>query len=450
MRVVRSLSLSAVTVMFASTATCLAEPLQGEVEVRPSLPGSVNGASARPIRGDVDKSASEKLKGGADRAATTPLQGGVDRNGDGTLQGGVGKTGTAPLTGGVEDLSRSPLRGRVDGQGALPLGAGVPSYSAVMRILQFKDIGTPPPNAPPPISQEEIERARFRDNPQSQKIPLRAIDNGTRVPIRGNVIDQPPQHPEFEGRPQRADISVPQRPEYSAPLRSDSGGDAPPLRSVSDSIERPIRNFEPPPIPQVNVTPDQVSIRPADNANVLTRPLPNTRILQPDPGREIPTAPVRGKPEGFQVKPEKKKRNKKTEIDAEPKTRSQPAPQLVAPMDESLLWDIWYQHVNALVCQAITKTMPKYGNPAGTNRVHITVWPDHRIDARLVEGTNSKFNSAILDAYRSLNLSAELEFPHGTQRKRNDYDTAHIQEIPATTAAFESRTIRGDLETLVK
>jgi hypothetical protein len=464
MNVVRSLlNLSAIMVMFASTATCLAKPLQGEVEVRPSVSGSATGTLARPIRGDVDKSKGEQLKGGVDRATDPPLQGGVDRNADPTLrggvgksadtrlQGGVGKNATVPLTGGVEDASRSPLQGRVDGKGELPLRAGIPSYSAVMRILQFKDTGGPPPNVPPPISQEEIERARFRDNPQSQKMPLRAIDNGTRSPIHGDVTDQPPPRPEFAGRPQRADISVPQRPEYSAPQRSDIGGDTPPARYVSDSIDRPMRNFQPLPVSNVNVIPNQVSIRPVDAANVLTGPLPNARILQPDESREIPRAPLRATPEGFQVKRDKKKkRDKKTEIEAEPKSRLQTAPQLVAPINESLLWDPWYQHVNALVCQAIRKSMPKYGNPAGTNRVHITVWPDHKIEVRLIEGSNPKFNDAILEAYKSLDLSAELKFPHGTQRKQNDYEIAHIQEIPATTASFESRTIRGDLETLLK
>ena len=102
------------------------------------------------------------------------------------------------------------------------------------------------------------------------------------------------------------------------------------------------------------------------------------------------------------------------------------------------------------MCAALRSSLPKHGNPAGTNRVHITVWADHRLVPRLIEGNNQNFDEAIIEAYKSLNGSAELEFPRGTRRKQNDYETAHIQEIPAATAAFESSTVRGDLETLVK
>ena len=142
----------------------------------------------------------------------------------------------------------------------------------------------------------------------------------------------------------------------------------------------------------------------------------------------------------------KKKRKKNADPEVIPKAQ----PQLSATMDEALLWDIWYKRVNDLVCQALIKSMPKHGNPAGFNRIKITVSANHQIEANLIEGRNQQFDAAILEAYASLNGKPELAFPQGTHRQTNVYETQHIQEIPAATSAFDSRTIHGDMETFVK
>ncbi|HEY9717388.1 MAG TPA: hypothetical protein V6C69_07965, partial [Trichormus sp.] len=85
---------------------------------------------------------------------------------------------------------------------------------------------------------------------------------------------------------------------------------------------------------------------------------------------------------------------------------------------------------------------------AGSDRVHITVWPDHRLTVSLIETSNSSFDTAVTSAYRSLNGDRGLEFPRGTRRTIVQYDTAHIQDVPAPTAQFDSTTIHGDLERL--
>ncbi len=368
------------------------------------------------------------------------------------VQGQVETQAKLPLQGNVVDSRRAPLQGSVNDQGA-SLGALVPNYSAVMRIVQFKKRDAIPQVTLPPISHEEIERARFRDDVNLSKMPLRSEDISDPRPLRSNTVGEPVRQTLSHGRPQRSALAVPQRPDSAPPSRTLISIDAPPIRTVAGGwLTPPSRQLldDQAPTSRVELNPERLSIRSSDGANVRPAPDANARLVQPAPGADISSAPQRAIPKGFQEPSKKKKRDKKTNLDLTPKGGLQAVPELAASADESLLWDRWYQHVNDLVCSALRTTMPKHGNPAGTNRVHITVWADHRIEPRLVEGNNQNFDQAIIEAYKSLNGSAELLFPGGTHRKQNDYETAHIQEIPAATAAFESSTVRGDFETLVK
>ncbi|RTL45255.1 MAG: hypothetical protein EKK48_04145 [Candidatus Melainabacteria bacterium] len=445
--------------------------LQGGVEQKDNAPlqGGVDTkvTTAPPLQGGVDTkvTTAPPLQGGVEQKATTapPLQGGVEQKvAAPTLQPGVGKfaseplrgavdqTGRPPLKGSVQDSQRNALQGQVSDQG-ISLGARTPSYSAVMRIIQIKKTDAVPVAKPPPITEAEIQRARFRDNPDLDRAPVRADDTPQGRPIRGQTNGGAPRPVVSDGRPQRTALGVPQRSEpEGAPTRTLLSVDAPPIRPDGGWFTPPSR------LPLDNQAPSSrvelnpmLFTRPADGANIAPGQ-DNSRILQPPPGRDIAAIPKRANPDGFQDVAKKKKRDKKTNLDVKPNAGAQAVPELAACADEMLLWDRWYQHVNDLVCAALRTTMPKHGNPAGTNRVHITVWADHRLEPRLVESNNPNFDQAIIEAYKSLNGSAELEFPKGTHRKQNDYETAHIQEIPAATAAFESRTVRGDLETLVK
>lgn len=434
-------------------------PLQGGIEQK-DVPLS-------PLQGGIEQKdiSVPPLQGGVERKVTTapPLQGGVEQKVAGpTLQPGVGKfasqplrgvvdqTGRPPLQGSVQDSQRNALQGQVSDQG-ISLGARTPSYSAVMRIIQIKKTDAVPTVKPAPITEDEIQKARFRDNANLDKIPVRADDSPQGRPVRGQTAGGAPRPVLSDGRPQRTALGVPQRfdPE-GAPTRTLLSVDAPPIRPDGGWFTPPSR------LPLDNQAPSSrvelnpmLSTRQGYGANI--RPgQDDSRVLQPPPERDIAAIPKRASSDGFQGAPKKKKRDKKTNLDLKPNSGAQAVPELAASAEEMLLWDRWYQHVNDLVCSALRTTMPKHGNPAGTNRVHITVWADHRIEPRLVESNNPNFDQAIIEAYKSLNGSAELEFPRGTQRKQNDYETAHIQEIPAATAAFESRTVRGDLETLVK
>lgn len=424
-------------------------PLEGQVQARPPLEGGVEkrapltgAVEARPpLQGGVEqKVAPEQLKPGYGRFANDPLRGAVDQ------------TSRPPLQGNVYDSRRAPLQGTVRDQGA-SLGARVPSYSAVMRIVQFKKTDVTPQIAPPPISREEIERARFRDDVNLSKAPQRSVDDGEPRPIRGGTAGDPVRQTASDGRPQRSVSSVPQRPESTPPSRTLISIDAPPIRKLQGGwLTPPSRELLDPQAPtsRVELNPARMLTQSNDGANIRPGPDANARLLQPTTNADIASAPQRANAKGFQEPRKKKKRDKKTDLDLTPNNRPQAASELAASADELLLWDRWYQHINDLVCTALRTTMPKHGNPAGSNRVHITVWADHRIDPKLVEGNNPNFDQAIIEAYKSLNGSAELQFPVGTHRRQNDYETAHIQEIPAATAAFESSTVRGDLETLVK
>ncbi len=437
----------------------IAPPIQGQVEARPPLEGAVE--ARNPLTGAVETRA--PLTGAVE--ARPPLQGGVEQKvapeslkpgygkfANEPLRGVVDQTGKPPLQGSVFDSRRAPLQGTVRDQGA-SLGARVPSYSAVMRIVQFKKTDVTPPTTPPPITREEIERARFRDDVNLSKVPQRSETDSEPRPIRGKASGEPVRQTASDGRPQRTSLSVPQRPNSVPPSRTLISIDAPPIRTVDGGwLTPPSRQLLDPQAPtsRVELNPARMMTEATDGANVRPAPNANARLQQPTTVADISSAPQRAISKGFQDAPKKKKRDKKTKLDLTPNTQPQVVSEVAASADELLLWDRWYQRVNDLVCAALRTTMPKHGNPAGTNRVHITVWADHRIVPKLVEGNNPQFDQAIIEAYKSLNGSAELQFPVGTHRGQNEYETAHIQEIPAATAAFESSTVRGDLETLVK
>lgn len=431
------------------TRVSVRSPIEGTVEARPPLEGGVE--TRAPLTGAVE--ARPPLQGGVERkVAPELLRPGFGKFANDPLRGAVDETGKPPLQGSVNDSNRAPLQGSVRDQGAL-LNARTPNYSAVMRIIQFKKTDVTPPVAPPPISREEVERARFRDDVNLSKVPQRSETNADPRPMRGNAAGDPVRQQSSNGRPQRTALSVPQRPDLVPPSRNLISVDAPPIRKMAGGW------FTPPsredldlqaPTSRAELNPALMINQSTAGANVRPAPDNNARLSQPPPNANISSVPQQTNMKGIQEPKKKKKRDKKTNLDLTPNSQPQPVPELAASADESLLWDRWYQHINDLVCAALRTTMPKHGNPAGRNRVHITVWADHRIDPKLVEGGNQNFDQAIIEAYKSLNGSAELQFPLGTHRNQNDYDTAHFQDIPAATALFDSRTVRGDLETLVK
>ncbi|HEY9677107.1 MAG TPA: hypothetical protein V6C76_03825 [Drouetiella sp.] len=424
-------------------------PLEGSAEQTAPLQGNVDRTA--PLQGNVDKTA--PLQGNVDRTAplqgnidqTAPLRGNIDQTAP--LQGNVDRT--APLQGNID--KQGPLNGRVQDQGGAPLNSMKPTYQAIMRIVQFKDKNGKVTAAPPPITRAEIEGARNRGRVDLNQIPVRSDDSG-RPPLRSNLDkNSAPSLTDQAARPKRTALTVPQREKEQTQPRLDSSMDPPPSRDIGEVVQRPVRGLMqiPQPPSHEDTIPQHISVPPS-TANVLAPPNQNSQLLIPQTKPELAASPQRAEQTKLRIKQRKKESDKSLIKDLAKTAQNHSSAAPATAVDESLLWDRWYANVNALVCQALQRTMPKHGNPAGTNRIKITVYADHRLEADIIVGSNTQFNQAVLEAYRSLNGNGELQFPAGTHRTINSYETAHIQEIPAVTAGFDSTLVRGDVENFVK
>jgi len=148
-----------IATMFVSSATYAGEPLEGKLEDAAPLP-------APPVQGGIEQAVTEPLQGNVEKRSTEPLKGNVEKVGTDQFNGKVQRPvsdQSAPLKGNVQ-TSRSPLlNGHVNDEGSIPFGAGTPNYAGIMRIFQFKQINGIPVVLPKPVTQAEIENARFRD-----------------------------------------------------------------------------------------------------------------------------------------------------------------------------------------------------------------------------------------------------------------------------------------------
>jgi endonuclease YncB( thermonuclease family) len=378
----------------------------------------------KPLEGHLSELSSETNVAEQAQGPVVPapvLQGAASSH---SLQGGVQQSSSSPLKGGVQDTEMRRLQGRVDGEQDAPqinLRAGIPNNSAIMRIIQFKPDSGTPISVAPSLPLQAVDHMPLRASTDLERAPLRAIADSDSPPSRATINEQP-----------RSETSEP------PPLRPDGFVDHPPMRLASGFDDQPpVRTIEEQSQQRINISSRMPERLPTQAANVLTPPLPDRsrKVRTPPRSVELPT-----RPQEVRVKRE---RIKRTEADIVPTQVPQ-----AASIDESLLWDRWYKHVNELVCAALTRTMPAHGNPAGSNRVQIKVWPNHHIQASLIQGSNQKFDDAVLKAYSSLDGNADLEFPRGTQRQIIEYETAHIQEVPAVTSGFNSQTIHGDLEVI--
>ena len=390
-------------------------PLQGKVEDKDAPSGG------QPLQGQVDK--------GGGVSSGTPLQGKVeDKDAAGAGQ---------PLTAHIQDTA---LKGKVEGdQTGGDLQALSPQGSAIMHIVQFRQDS---------VNQDAARASApaWELHPQTpQQRPLRgAVDDVTQPVRKIAVIEQAPKRDELqEQQPARDRDKRPVRQESEVlPVRTAAGVEQRPVRTVSEMNGLP---------PVRIVLGGEQAPQRAIADTVQTEQVPVRTEIEPGQREQR----VSAKKEKV-----KKPRRERVSIDAASATAWELHPQKphqrpvsdVVPLhplseqEQLLLWDRWYAHVNELVCRALTETMRKEGNPAGSDLVHITVWPDHRLQVSLVQAGNAGFDRAVLAAYASLSGDGGLEFPRGTQRGVVDYETAHRQEVAAPTALFDSSTIHGDLE----
>ncbi len=112
----------------------------------------------------------------------------------------------------------------------------------------------------------------------------------------------------------------------------------------------------------------------------------------------------------------------------------------------SLLWDAWYQNIDQLLREPLIEELKRHNNPAGSNRVQVTVWSDHHLEAFTVSNGPEAFDEAVLDAYRSLNGNPALAFPASSERTSVTYFAEHKHDNSSAPDAIETHEIRGDQE----
>lgn len=392
------------------------QPLQISVE-RTAVGVALNAeAASTALLGSAEQGRSAPLQGQIQRAA--PMQGAVERTDAawqgqlerGRFQAAVGQPNT-PLQGQLRDSS---LQGYVDRnqQQHIDLNALTPSRSGIMRIIQYKPQGATAAQLRTAVPDVVPDHAPVRNLTASDQAPVRKLSADDHPPTRTPLEEQPPQRQMVSSAPQRSFYMLegaPVRPLYNGMAPGPRIADVPPMRTLVESYT-PGRSL----------------------ANTYQQP---RRREIANPGTMLAFAP--------KTQPNFDTAAKHQRVKAVP----QP---VLTPEQETLLWDQWYARVNDMVCRALSRTLQTHGNPAGSNRIHITVWPNRNLRAEVVQTSNRSFDAAVVEAYRSLDGNSGLTFPSGTQRSVVDYESAHIQEIPAPTAHFDSSTIQGDRELISK
>jgi hypothetical protein len=122
-------------------------------------------------------------------------------------------------------------------------------------------------------------------------------------------------------------------------------------------------------------------------------------------------------------------------------------PSVPAPAQEAILWDPWYSHFERILEPALLRALEEQGSPMGTNTVAVTVSEDHTISVDVIKpAKDSQFNSAVWQAYASLNHNPALQFPPGTERSVIHFFIDHHKSSPDDPSVVISRKITGDIE----
>lgn len=114
-------------------------------------------------------------------------------------------------------------------------------------------------------------------------------------------------------------------------------------------------------------------------------------------------------------------------------------------------WDQWYATFTRAYEPLLIRAFRKYNDPAGSNTVAITVWPNHRLKVSVHQKQPAKydtFDRASVEAYAALNGSTALQFPIGSRRKQITFliDNKHASGNPIN--GVESLPFSGDKELL--
>jgi hypothetical protein len=109
-------------------------------------------------------------------------------------------------------------------------------------------------------------------------------------------------------------------------------------------------------------------------------------------------------------------------------------------------WDEWHARFAQLARNPILANVSKAKNASGSDTVQITVWRDHRMDAKITKPSNQAFDNAILAAYKQLAGNANLEFPKGSKRPSITFLVDNQHRGAGAPSGVQSQTSLGDRE----
>lgn len=117
--------------------------------------------------------------------------------------------------------------------------------------------------------------------------------------------------------------------------------------------------------------------------------------------------------------------------------------------EKAILWDQWHTNFANVAGQAILKAVRDSGNPTGTDTVTVVVYPDQRVEVTLSKpGKNTKFDQAVLSAYKSINHNKTFAYPTGSLRSSVSFLVDHKHTGNGIASTVHSQTARGDKEIL--
>jgi hypothetical protein len=109
-------------------------------------------------------------------------------------------------------------------------------------------------------------------------------------------------------------------------------------------------------------------------------------------------------------------------------------------------WDQWYAGINEQSKPLLVQALEKHGNPGGTNTISITIWSNRQLEVKVARVSNSDFDAATLEAFKSLAGSSTLEFPTGSRRGKVSFFIDNSRIGGEVVTAVNSQSIVGDEE----
>jgi hypothetical protein len=115
-------------------------------------------------------------------------------------------------------------------------------------------------------------------------------------------------------------------------------------------------------------------------------------------------------------------------------------------MSDVVAWDEWHARFASLARGPILKNVSGVKNPSGANTVQITVGSNHSLMVSLVKSGNPTFDTAILNAYKSLNGNSNLQFPKLSRRQSITFLVDNEHKGTGIPTGVQSQPSTGDKE----